>query len=469
MSRSVLYFGLFLMVFLCLVIGAVGLGRVFFDWGIPAASEPRLQSRPISESGFEQRPNVVTIELESVGARAVGAYNEEARATPYLDSLAEDSLLAERAYTTIPHTGKALVSSNCGVYPPPHTLSSEAHEDAVPVPCLAELLGEQGYETMHFGPAKAPNPPNLAGGGSHLMANFGFSEDEIYPKKEIPTEGFEEANYFSYEDATMLEPSREWLQNAGHSERPFYASYKTSTPHHPYNAPARYGQRDYSQAAGDEEYNRYLNSVHYVDQFLEELIGQYKDLGLYENTIFVIYADHGEAFGEHEVGGKELAQHDQVLYQEGARVPLMVHAPGSEKEQGRVGRLASIMDILPTVADLAGYRLEGAEQYRGESLLPYRPFWSRTLYLSCWPPGNCSGALRASSTDPEGEKYIYRFGKAPEEYYDLSSDPTEERDLLAAGGESARDSAQGLYEDTSEWFSSVVSRYERSSNSTGDE
>lgn len=457
-----------------MVSGGLGLARAFFNVDLPGvgiienaldASEPRLEPRPASAGGFSERPNVVNIELESVAARTVGAYNEQARTTPYLDSLAEESLLAERAYTTTPHTGKALVSSNCGIYPPPNTLSSEAHRDTLPVPCLAELLGEQGYETMHFGPAKVPDPPEIAGSGSHLMSNFGYSEGEIYPKDEMSTEGFEKANYFSYEDATMLEPSRQWLEQAAQdSERPFYASYKTSTPHHPYYAPDRYGNRDYSQAQGDEEHNRYLNSVHYVDQFVKELIGQYKELGLYEDTIFVIYADHGEAFGEHEVDGEELRQHDQVLYEEGVRVPLMVHAPGSDQAQGRVGRLASVMDILPTITDLAGYRLQGAQQYEGKSLLSSDPSWARTLYFSCWPPGECTGAIRASASDPEGEKYIYRFGQNPEEYYDLASDPGERRNLLAWGGEQAKASGQQLYESTAEWFSSAVTRYDDSSS-----
>lgn len=457
----------FILAFLLMVFGVLGLGKAFVASDTSGLTEPRLESRFAFLGGdLNERPNVVTIELESVGARSVGVYNERARTTPFLDSLASESLVAERAYTTIPHTGKALVSSNCGIYPPPNTLSSEAYEDALPVPCLAELLGEQGYETMHFGPAALPDPPDVAGGGSHLMSNFGYSGGEIYPKDEMPTEGFEKANYFSYEDATMLQPSRQWLeQNASQrlsedSERPFHASYKTSTPHHPYYAPDRYGKREYAVAGGDEEYNRYLNSVHYLDQFLKELIGQYKELGLYEDTIFVIYADHGEAFGEHEAGSEELRQHDQVLYEEGVRVPLMVHAPGSDEAQGRVERLASIMDILPTVADLAGYRLRGAEQYQGRSLLSHEPSWARTLYFSCWPPGECTGAIRANASDPKGEKYIYRFGQGPEEYYDLASDPGERRNLLTRGGEQARDSGRQLYESTAEWFASTATRYD---------
>lgn len=448
---------------LCLVLGSAGMVRFFVATDASATSEPRLQPLPAAESGFDQRPNVVSIELESVSATAVGAYNDEANTTPYLDSLAQDSLLAERAYTTIPHTSKALVSSNCGIYPPPHTLSSEAHEDALPVPCLAELLGEQGYQTMDFGPAKVPDPPEIAGGGSYLMENFGYSEEEIYPRNEVPTEGFEEANYFSYEDASMQEPSKEWLEQnvVEEDSEPFYASYKTSTPHHPYYAPGRYGHQDFAADMGrpeDEEYNRYLNSVYYLDQFVKELIGQYQELGLYEDTVFVIYADHGEAFGEHEVGGEELRQHDAVLYEEGVRVPLMVHAPGTDREEGRVGRLASLMDILPTVADLAGYRLQGAEQYEGKSLLSSDPLWSRTLYFSCWPPGECTGALSANWRDPVGHKYIYRFGKGPEEFYDLSVDPAERNNLRR--DEPAKERADQLYNETAEWFSSTVSRYE---------
>ena len=69
---------------------------------------------------------------------------------PFLDELAKSSLLAERAYTTVPHSSKASVSANCGVYPHLVTTSTEALPEGIPAPCLADLLKEQGYNTVFF-------------------------------------------------------------------------------------------------------------------------------------------------------------------------------------------------------------------------------------------------------------------------------------------------------------------------------
>ena len=63
--------------------------------------------------------------------------------------------------------------------------------------------------------------------------------------------------------------------------------------------------------------------MRYLDFFVRNVMNQYKELGLYDDTIFVIYGDHGEGFGEHD-----LYQHDNTIYQEGLKVPFIIHAPG---------------------------------------------------------------------------------------------------------------------------------------------
>jgi arylsulfatase A-like enzyme len=86
------------------------------------------------------------------------------------------------------------------------------------------------------------------------------------------------------------------------------------------------------------------------DIFLKNLIDQYKELGLYDNTIFVIYGDHGEGFGEH---GR--FQHDDTIWEEGLQVPLLIHAPRLIGGGERVEELSNHADILPTVLELLGY------------------------------------------------------------------------------------------------------------------
>jgi len=240
----------------------------------------------------------------------------------------------------------------------------------------------------------------------------------------------------------MLEPSRKWLEENG-DDGPFLASYVTITPHHEWLEPDRYGLRDYHV---EERLNRYLNTVRYVDFFVRNLIEQYKELGLYEDTIFILYGDHGEGFAEHGVRG-----HDNVIHEEGLRVPLIIHDPQRWKDGERIGGDFPVnhMDIPPTVLDLLGYRLVGGE-YPGVSILG--PPIPRPLYFNCRPDLLCMASIEGY------QKYIYHFGKQPEEFYDLEEDPFERNDLAdrVAPEELAR-----RREELLEWRSRAIATFEK--------
>jgi arylsulfatase A-like enzyme len=358
----------------------------------------------LESTGRTEKRNVVLIHLESVRERSVTPYNEEIETTPYLDELAEESLLVERAYTTVPHTSKAITSVNCGVVPNLVVQITEAEPNGIPAQCLADLLGEQGYDSVLFQSATEEFEDRR-----ELVENFGY--EEFYPIEEMDREGFEEVNYFGYEDDIMLEPSREWLEE--HRDRPFMATYLGVTGHHDYLPPARYGLVDFAEK---DALNNYQNTVRYLDYFVRNVIEQYKEMGLYKDTIFVIYGDHGEGFGEHG-----LFQHDDTIYEEGLRVPLLIHDPKRFEGGERLEEPANHLDILPTVADLLGYEIVGGE-YPGRSLLRPLPE-DRTLMFSCYHEDRCLASLRGD------EKYIYHYGDRPDELFDLSEDPLEEHNL----------------------------------------
>ncbi len=149
--------------------------------------------------------NVVVVHLESTRARSVTPYNEKIETTPFLDELARRLLLAERAYTTVPRTSKAIISVNCGIQPHLVEEITEARPNGIPSRGLAALLKEQGYSTAFFR-SSTENFENFR----DLVRNFGY--DQYYPLEALDDEykeGFEWANYFGYEDNIMLRPSEE--------------------------------------------------------------------------------------------------------------------------------------------------------------------------------------------------------------------------------------------------------------------
>ncbi|MDQ4064231.1 MAG: LTA synthase family protein [Actinomycetota bacterium] len=367
----------------------------------PSGSVAETSLTPTSET---EKRNVVLIHLESTRAQSVTPYNKDLETTPFLDELARSSLLAERAYTTVPRSSKASVSVNCGVEPPLYP-GPEFEPGGVPARCLATLLKDQGYRTAFF----ASTLNNMDNFGDVAK---GFGYEEIYPAETMNREGFQVTNTFGYEDDIMLEPSEEWLRGRG--GEPFMVEYFTGTGHYGYECSnLRTGFRDF---VGDEELNRYLNCMPYLDSFVENIFDQYKKLGLYEDTIFVIFGDHGEGFGEH---GRYL--HGDTIYEEGIKIPLLIHDPKRFQEGERVEGLSNQIDILPTVLDMLGYEVEGGE-YPGFSLLRPLPE-DRTQFSSCITDRKCMASIRGD------EKYIYHYDDQPDEVFDLSEDPQETNDL----------------------------------------
>ena len=395
---------------------------------------PPPEEASLASTGSEKR-NVVMIFLESTRAMATTPYNEGLETTPFMDALAKRSLRVERAYAVVPHTHNAITATTCGIEPPLDrwgTMMLGAVSDSVPSTCLPELLKEQGYRSAYF----MSQEPTFER-SPDIIKNLGY--EEFYSTEDMDKEGFEQTNYFGYEDDIMLEPSEEWLKENGND--PFLATYLTSAPHHDYLAPSeRYGRKEFTD---DDLINRYLNSVRYEDFFLKNLFEQYNKLGLYKNTVFVIVGDHGEGFGEH---GR--FQHDNVPYEEGLRIPMLIHDPQQFQEGATLSGPVTQLDVLPTVADLLGYGMKGGD-YQGGSLL--RPLSkNRTLMFSCWNESGCLASLKGT------EKYIYHFDDQPDELFDLSKDPVERQNLI---GQQSQEEVEQRRRELLEWRAKVNANY----------
>ena len=393
----------------------------------------------LQQTARTEKKNVVFIHLESTRARSTTPYNKDIDTTPYLDELASQSLTADHAYTIVPHTSKAITTVNCGIDPHLVRDITEAEKGGVPAGCLPELLDEQGYDSVWFSSATGEFENR-----AQIVENFGYHD--FQPVETMDKTGFQESNYFGYEDDIMLQPSKSWLEE--HGDEPFVATYLGVTGHHDYRPIYRYGLKEYSK---DSALNHYQNEVRYLDFFVKNVIDQYKELGLYEDTIFVIYGDHGEGFGEHD-----LNQHDNTIYQEGLKVPLIFHEPGRFRDGKRVETPADHGDIMPTILDLLGYEVTGGE-YPGRSLLA-PPDKNRTLYASCFDDYRCLASIEGD------EKYIYFFGNQPEEVYDIYKDPYEHHDIA---GELSDEELKKKRLQVLAWYSRVNAMYEKHQSGSG--
>ena len=211
----------------------IGDELAFADAG-PTAEYPAADTTLVQTPRTEKR-NVVLVHLESTRAQSVTPYNEELKTTLFLEELTKSSLMAERAYTIVPHTSKASVSVNCGIVPSLVSRTTEAEPGGIPVRCLAHLLKEQGYRSVFF-QSSTKDFENFEG----LVDNLGY--EDYYPLEAMDPEGFEQTNYLSLEDEIMLKPSEEWLKE--HKDEPFWVEYLTSTGRNDYQCLGlRYGDK----------------------------------------------------------------------------------------------------------------------------------------------------------------------------------------------------------------------------------
>ncbi|MEZ6013780.1 MAG: sulfatase [Planctomycetota bacterium] len=343
--------------------------------------------------------------------------------TPFLDSLAQESLVFDRAYTTMSWTLIAHMGMLTGLYPFQHGVTESDRALTPSFPTLAERLGAAGWTTL----------------GVHypgwLDPGFGFGR------------GFE-----VYEPASNAQLAGERLQAALQRRtpaRPFFLflhlfdihSGDLSDPAAPlYAPPEAYRSLWIPDAARElegvdaarwwdhpsdptlEQHDAivalYDGGVRYVDDMLRAWFTEWRARGLLDHTLVIITADHGEGLRQREAryGG-----HGD-LNEEGLRVPLLVRFPDGRHAGERSGDLVSHVDLVPTVLDATGLA--------ADPRLPGRPLGGPGRAPGEWV---FAGRTRIAAAISLGQKLIYR-AEEPRALYDLARDPLEHTPLTASNG-----------------------------------
>lgn len=352
-------------------------------------------------------PNVLFITIDTVRTDHLGAYGYARGSTPALDRLAREGVRFADATSQSPLTAPAHAALLTGVYPARFGVRDNA---TTPLPSSATTMAEafkaRGYRTGGFI------------GAFILDRQYGFGQ------------GFDEfdSRFARFSNATKLNASRPggevtdaaltWLDTP--SREPFFAWVHLYDAHGPYDAPAPYRAR-FPAAPYD-------GAIAYVDACIGRLLATLETSGRLERTIVVVVADHGEALGEH--GERE---HGIFLYDSVLRIPWIVRLPAKEHAGGVVASQVRSIDVLPTVAALAG--LPALSGIDGESAVPEiggrarrdaAPSYAETYY-----PSLHFGLSELTSVRVGEWKYI----DAPRpELYQVSRDRAERQNLISARG-----------------------------------
>ncbi len=408
-----------------------------------ALAKSTLQGRPaaplvVARTARSRDWNVVLVALESVRASATTPYTPTLATTPFLAGVAARGVRVERAYTAVPHTTKSLVPIHCGYYPRVAPGYDEAHAGALPTECLAATLARLGWATGYFQTSEDVFEKN-----HQLVKNFGYQHGVALAQLEAQglDKTFDEIGYFGLEDRAMIAPILSWID--GLRGQPFALGLVTLASHHPYDVPKSWQRQTFDASA---KRNDYYNAIAATDAALAELYAGLRARGLLDRTVFVYIGDHGEGFGEHG-----LQQHDEVLYEEGVRVPLLIEAPGLTHRV--VDGLRQNIDVVPTIFELLGLELL-AGQLDGKSVLSTKGH--DRVPLGCWhkdrclaeiealPPPASGGAPSGKSAEVGLRKVIDYHDRRPPEVFDLRRDPEERLDLVQSGAVRASDVAPAI-------------------------
>lgn len=288
------------------------------------------------------RANVVLYVVDALRADRVEEDPSRRGAAPFLRDLARRGTTFRRAYTAATWTKPSVASLLTSLHPGTHALGARHYSDPLPesVRTLQEALGRAGYVTGQFtANAFAGTLSGLDRGFDDAFMPGAFHGPESPDGGEKITAGALNAKVLP------------WLE--ANRDRLFFLYVHSVDAHPPWMAP---GTRP---GAGAVE--AYDAAVAYADAELRRLHSRIESLGLTSRTVFVVTADHGEAFGEHGRHG-----HGQTVFEEEARVPLVLHIEG--RSSAAVEHPVSLVDVMPTLLELCSVRAEPGLQ--GRSLLP---------------------------------------------------------------------------------------------------
>jgi arylsulfatase A-like enzyme len=250
-------------------------------------------------------------------------------------------------------------------------------------------------------------------------------------------------------DVVMIPLALDWMQ--ARADEGFFAYLHFMPPHSPYRAPEPFFSRFTigrpSPEIGEREFLSSLEgttppdtlahnieavyeaSLAFMDEAIGGMIAEMKAAGTWDETIFVLMSDHGEAFWEHP----PFKGHGGIVYEEVVRVPLVIRIPGLPELAGRrISERVELVDLLPTLIDLQDLPVRTL-RLAGRSLVPLMagaapPPASRTIYTQTNRRVPSIHAVIKNDF-----KLVHHDGEAEPELYNLAVDPTEQHDLVPAG------------------------------------
>ncbi|QDS88379.1 Arylsulfatase [Rosistilla ulvae] len=368
----------------------------------------------VVEVGAAERPNVLFIAVDDLRPE-LACYGKQHIHSPNIDRLAASGVLFERAYCMVPTCGASRASMMSGIRPSRNRFVNYlawAEKDAPGIKTLNTHFRENGYHTVSLGKIFHHPQDNAVGWSEPAWRPTGIpwyrrpenhSLHEQRQRKGSRTRGpaWEAADVAddAYADGKLAERAIADLRRLKKQDSPFFLAVGFFKPHLPFIAPQKYWDlydrdaiqlppnyatpqdappqslhssgelRAYagipskgpvSDATAKHLIHGYYACVSYVDALIGTVLDELDALGLADNTVVVLWGDHGWNLGEHTLWCKH------SCYETSMQIPLIIRAPGVNGGERRSGLVESI-DIYPTLCELT--QLPLPTHLQGKSLV----------------------------------------------------------------------------------------------------
>jgi arylsulfatase A-like enzyme len=397
------------------------------------------------------RPNVVLILADDLGYGDLGSYGNTAIATPSLDRLAREGVRFTQFYAAANTCSPSRAALLTGRYPPRSGVNAVLfHDTPEGLPhgelTIAELLRDAGYRTAMVGKW------HLGVTDEFMPLSHGFDEFFGVPHSN------DEKNFFVHDGRRRIaEPveqalltrrytdrALDFLDRAGRDGRPFFLFLSYTAPHIPL-----YPHPDF---AGRSRAGTYGDVVEEMDASIGEVLAKLVELGIDRRTLVIFTSDNGPWLVMRDWGGSAggLRGGKTSTFEGGHRVPALARWPDGIPPGRESTEVATMMDWLPTLLELAGARLPDDRPIDGRSLAGVlggtgaraaTPFFYLRIRFPYGDQRHQVGAVR----DGRWKLQLPRRGYPPllepimktELYwhgtmlFDLEADPGEQRDVAA--------------------------------------
>lgn len=347
---------------------------------------------------------------------------------------------------------KSIAASHCGVWPMPVEMFEEAETMAYQ-PCLPQILNlfdelkgdkgddDEGDDWREYGwqPAFFQSVTDTYDRQNMFDTKMGFEQTVARAQIRKKMRGgsideVEEINYFGFPETVLQSYIAEYAKEAAENNKRMFLTHFTSTTHHPWKLPEEFNSTDYMGSEGSanhRDFNKYLNTIHWHDYWLGQMMQQFDDLGISNETLVVFAGDHGQAFKEDD--GK------QGTYENGHisnfRIPITFRHPHLPRYQYEAN--ATSVSILPTILDLlintgslntkdTAIASDLIQDYEGQSLIrPYRTSHNGRRAWNFGVVNSGGGMLTVTSADAPWRLIMPLDKERAWQLTDIKNDPLE--------------------------------------------